>query len=120
MATEAVIIGVLSLFIIILGWVVNKIWTDSKAKDERIYGQIDKLDGSVTKLYETISGLNGILLSQEEKIRASSGICDLKHGALVARVDANDKTINARINTNEKRLNEHSREIKLIHEKIKS
>jgi len=104
----SIIIGILSLGLVILGWLINKIWADSRANNNRMFIQIDKLDGSTSKLGDSISGLNGILLSQGEKINSADKACELKHGGVVER-----------LHTHEKRLNKHSDEIDGIKQKIK-
>jgi len=107
-ALAGIIIGILSLALVVLGWLINKIWSDSRANNDRMFLQIDKLDVSTSKLGDSISGLNGILLSQGEKINSADKACELKHGGVVQR-----------LNTHDDRLNKHSAQIDEIKEKIK-
>ena len=102
-AVFSVIVGALSLFVIVLGWFVSKIWDDHKQKDERVYGQIEKLELSTAKLSDSISGLNAILLTQQEKVDASFRVHEAKHDQILDRFSYNEK----RIDNNEKKIKDH-------------
>jgi predicted nucleic acid-binding Zn-ribbon protein len=106
--SAGIIIGMLSLMLVVLGWLVNKIWSDSKDNNKRIYDQIDLLNGHVMRLGDSITGLNGIILSLTEKFSGNERLCVNKHS-----------NIDEKINNHERRITEHGKEIDHIKLTIK-
>lgn len=105
--TAGIIIGMLSLMLIVVGWFINKIWSDSKENNTRIYEQIDKLNNHIIRLSDSITGLNGIILSQTEKFSGNEKTCDIKH-----------QIIKEKFEIHEKRISHHGKEIDGIKMKL--
>lgn len=98
------------LFSIIGFFVVRYINRTSKKQDENaesINATYKELSASINKLQIAITGLNGIILSMQDKNDIFTTGCKDKHGAL-------DKTLHI----HDKRLNEHEKKIVALEVKV--
>lgn len=85
MLTTGIIIGVTSIVLMVLGWLITQIY---------------ELNRQIIKLSDSITGLNGIILSQTEKFTGNEKACDLRHAG-----------IREKLENHECRITEHGREI---------
>lgn len=105
--SSGIIIGILSLMLIVTGWMINKIWSDSKDNNNRMHEQIASLNNHILRLSDSITGLNGIILAQNEKFTGNEKACELRH-----------KVVDEKLDNHERRITYHGKEIDQVKIKI--